>query len=105
MLAQIAIAATTRGVFNQESLVVLLHNDIHHTRYRIRAVEGTRRSLHNLDLLDVLGVDEREVVLTTHITMNALTVDQHKDVVITQSVELHLRAHIVLAESERGRQT
>ena len=36
--------------------------------------------------------------------MDALAVDQYQDIVVAQTVELHLRTHIVLAEGERGRQ-
>ena len=104
VLTQVAITAATGGVLEQKSLVMLLRDDIDNTRYSIRAVKSTRRTLHDLDLLDVLGIDEREVVLTTHITMNALAVDQYQDIVVAKAVELHLGAHVILAESERGGQ-
>ena len=83
---------------------MLLRNDIDHTRDGIRAIEGTRSTLHDLNLLDVLGINQRQIVLSAHIAMDALTIDQYQYIVISQTVELHLRTHIVLAEGERCRQ-
>ena len=104
MLAQIAVAATTGAVLNEQPLVVLLGDDVHHASYGIRAVECRRGSLHYLNLLDVLWVYEAQVVLPAHVAVYAFAVNQHQDIGVAQSVQLHLRPHIVLAECERSRQ-
>ncbi len=102
MLTHIAIAAHTGGVLNEHSLVtMLLGDDVYHTGDGIRAIERTRRTLHDFDFLDVLRVDERQLVLAAHITVDALAVNKDEDVGVSQTVELHLRAHIVLIESKR----
>ena len=101
VLTKVAIAATTGTVLNEQALVVLLGDDVHHAGNGIRAVEGRCRSLHDFNLLDVVRIDERQVVLTAHVAVNALAVNQNKDIGIVQSVELHLRAHVVLAECKR----
>ena len=105
MLAQVTITATSGAVFNEQTLVVLLHDDVHHTRNGIGAIESRGGTFHNLYLLDIVWIDERELVLSTHIAMNALAVDQHEDIAIAKTIQLHLRTHIVFIEGKRCRET
>ena len=59
---------------------MLLRDDIDHTRNGIRAVERARCALHDLYLLDVVGIDEREVVLTAIVTMQPSAVDEDEHI-------------------------
>ena len=77
MLTQVAIAAASGAVLYQQTLVMLFSDDVHHTRNSIRTVERTRCTLDNLDFLDVMGIDERQFVLSAHVTVNTFAVDQH----------------------------
>ena len=105
VLTDITIAPYPRAVLCKQSFVMLLGNHIDNASDGIRAIERTGGTLHNLDLLDVVRIDEIQVVLTTHVSMNALTVNKDQDIVVTKSVELHLRSHIVLVEGKRCRKT
>ena len=84
---------------------MLLGNDVDDAGHRVATVERTLRPLHNLNLLNVLRVNQAEVVLAAHVAMNALAVDEYQYVVVAQAVELHLTAHVALAEGERCRQS
>ena len=90
MLAKIAIATTSCGILYQKTLVVLLRNDIHHASNRIRAIERTRSTFHDFYLLNVLGIDKSQVVLSTYIAMNTLAINQYQDIVVAQAIQLHL---------------
>ena len=106
VLTQFAIAATSCGVLQKDSLrAVLLGDDVDHTGNGITSIECRRGSLHNLNPLDVVRVDESEVILATIVTMNALAVDEDEDVVVAQTVHLHLTAHIALVEGKRSCQS
>ena len=105
VLAHIAIAAHTRGVLHHQSAVALLRDDVDDSGYGIRAIERRRGPFHNLNLLDVVRVDESQVVLSAHVAMNALAIDEDEDVGVAQSVHLHLRPHVALVEGKRRRQT
>ena len=69
---------------------MLLRDDVDHARDGIRAVEGRRSSLHNLNLLDVVRVDEREVVVAAIVAVQAFAIDQYEDIGVAQAVHLHL---------------
>ena len=69
---------------------MLLSDDIDNTGYGIRAIESRLCAFHYLDSLNIVRVDKTEVVLATHITVNALAVNKNEYVVVTQSVELCL---------------
>ena len=49
-----------------------------------------------------MGIDQPEVVLTSHVAMKPLPVDHHKNIAVAQAVHLHLRAHIILIEGKRA---
>ena len=51
-----------------------------------------------------MRVNQSEVVLTSHITMQTFTVHQDKYVGVAQTAKLHLTAHIALVEGKRCRQ-
>ena len=106
MLAKLAIGTASCGVLEEESFGgVLLRDDVHHTSDGITSVECRRGSLHNFNLLDIVWVNEPKVVLTTIVTMNALTVNEDEDVVVAQTIHLHLTAHVALVESKRRGQS
>ena len=105
VLPQVVVGAIAGDVVCIETFLgMLLGDDVDDASHRIAAVEGTLGALHDFDLLDVVGVDEREVVLAPYITMNALAVDKHQDIVVAQTVQLHLGSHVALVEGERGGQ-
>ena len=106
MLAQFAIGTASCGVLEQETFrVVLLRDDVHHTCDGITSVECRGSSFHNLNLLDVVRVDESEVILPAIVTMDAFAVDENEDVVVAQTVHLHLTAHVTFVEGEGSRQS
>ena len=91
VLAQVVVGAIAGDIVGIESLVkTLLGDDVDDAGHRIAAVEGALGTLHDFYLLDVVGVDEREVILAAHIAMNALAVDEHQDITVAQTVQLHL---------------
>ena len=104
MLAHVAIAAHTSRVLQEQSLIVLLGNDVDDTGYGIAAVQRTRRALHDFYLLDVVRVNHVQVVGATQIAMQAFAIYKDEYVGIAQSVHLYLRPHVALAESKRGRE-
>ena len=102
MLSHIPIATHTGGVLQQESfMMTVTGDDIDHAGDGIRAVEGRGSTLHHLYLLDVLWVDQRQIILTTVVTMDALTIDKDEDIRVAQAVHLYLRPHITLVEVKR----
>ena len=106
VLAQFAIGTASCGVLEQETFrVVLLRDDVHHTCDGITSVECRGSSFHNLNLLDVVRVDESEVILPAIVTMDAFAVDENEDVVVAQTVHLHLTAHVTFVEGEGSRQS
>ena len=102
VLAQVVIRTVSGGVFNQDALIVLFGDDVHNSSHGVASVECRRGALHNLNPLNVLRVDERQVVFSSHVAVNPLSVNENEDVVVAQPVELHLRAHVALVEGERG---
>ena len=82
----------------------LLCDDVHHACHGVAAVERRLRALHDFDALDVLRVNQPEVVLAAHVAVDALAVDEDEDIAVAQSAQLHLAAHVALAEGKRGRQ-
>ena len=79
---------------------MLACDDVYHARYGVRTVQRRRGTLHYLYLLDIVRVNQLQVILAAHIAMQALAIHQHKDIVVSQSVQLHLRTHIPLVEGE-----
>ena len=105
MLAQVVMRAVARAVVHIEPrLGMLLRDDVDDTGHCVTTVQRTLRTLHNLNLLDVLRVDESKVVLTAHVAVDALAVHQYQDIAVAQSVQLHLTAHVALVEGKRRRQ-
>lgn len=80
---------------------MLLRDDVDHSSYGVASVERRGGSLHNLDALDVGRIQQVEVVLPTHVAVHALAVNQDKDVVVVQPVELDVAAHTPVVERER----
>ena len=106
VLSQAVVGAIAGDVVCIEPLLgMLLGDDVDDAGHRIAAVEGTLGALHDLYLCDVVGVDEREVVLAAHIAVNALAIDKYQDIVVAQTVQLHLGTHIALVEGKRGGQS
>ena len=70
--------------------MVFLSNDVHHSCNGIATIESRRCSLHDFDSLNVVRVDEPEVVLSSHIAMNALAVDEDENVVVAQTIHPNL---------------
>ncbi len=83
---------------------MFLGDDVDDSGYRIRAIEGARRTLHDFYLVDVVRIDERQVVLAAHVAMDALAVNQDQDIAVAQATQLHLRAHVVFAKGKRSRE-
>ena len=105
VLAEVAITAHACGVFQQDALLLVFPgDDVDDAGDGVAAVEGARRSFHNLYLLDVVRVDERQVVLPAYVAMYALAVDEDENVGVAKAVDLHLRPHVVLVEGKRRRQ-
>ena len=105
VLAQVPIRAATRAVLQQQAfLAVLARDDVDHAGDGVAAVEGGGSALDNLDLFDVARIDQRQVVFAAHVAVDALAVDQDQDIAVAQAVELHMGAHVVFVEGERGGQ-
>ena len=105
VLAEVAITAHACGVFQQDALLLVFPgDDVDDAGDGVAAVEGARRSFHNLYLLDVVRVDERQVVLPAYVAMYALAVDEDENVGVAKAVDLHLRPHVVFVEGKRRRQ-
>ena len=69
------MGAILRAVVHIDALLsVLLGNNVDNTSHRVRAVQRTLRTLHDFYLFDVLRINESQVVLTSHIAVNALAV-------------------------------
>ena len=106
MLTHVAIATHACGVFNQQTFfAVFLGDDVYYTCNGIRAIERTRRTLHDFDFLDILRVNQRQVILPAHVAMDALAVNQNQDVAVAQAVQLHLGAHVILIKGKRRSET
>ena len=81
MLPHVTITSYPCSILHQDTLLmVFLGDDIHHSCYGIRAIEGTRCSFYNLYFLDVLWVDECKIILSTHVAMDPLPINQDKDI-------------------------
>ena len=79
---------------------MFLCDDIHNTCHRITTIKGALRSLNDFYLLDIMGIDETQIVFSTHIAMNTFAVNEYQDIAVAQAVQLHLRTHITLVEGE-----
>ena len=79
-------------------------DDVHHSGHCIAAIESRLRTLHHLNALYLLRVYERKVVLSAHVSVYALAVYEYQHVGVAQSAQLHLAAHVALAEGKRSRQ-
>ena len=101
VLTQVVVCSVACDVICINSLVgVFLGDDVDDTCHRITSIQRTLCSLDNLNALDVVWVDESEVILSTHVAMYALAINEDENVRITQTSQLHLTAHIALAESK-----
>ena len=80
---------------------MLLRDDVDYSGYGVASVERRGGPFHNLDALDVGRIQQVEVVLPTHVAVHALAVNQDKDVVVVQPVELDVAAHTPVVERER----
>ena len=117
MLAQVIVRAVSRdivGIYAHYSPLprwrgvggeFFLRDDIDDAGHRITSVQRTLRALHDLNLLDVVRVNQPQVVLTTHITVDALAVDEYQNIRVAQTVQLHLTAHIAFVEGKTRRQS
>ena len=81
---------------------MFLGDDVDHTSDGIATIEGRGCTLHNLYLLDVVRIYQRQVVLTTIIAMQSSAVYQNQHIRVAQSVHLQMGAHIVLAKFKAG---
>ena len=91
MLTHITITADTRGILQKQSLlIVFLGNDIHHTGNSIAAIKGRRSTFHNFYFLNIVRVNQTQVILSAHISMNTLSVDENQNIVVAQTIHLHL---------------
>ena len=79
---------------------MLFSDNVYDTSHSIASIQGTLRALYNLYAFYIVRVNESQVVLTTHIAVNTLSVDKDKNVVITEAVQLHLSTHIALSEGK-----
>ena len=103
VLTNVTVAPYPRGVLcHQTFLAMFLGDDIDNACDGITTIEGTRGSLHNLNLFDVMRINQSEVVLTTIVAIEPMTIDEDQHIGIAQAVHLQVRAHIVLAEIEAG---
>ena len=103
MLTDVTIRANTRGVLKHHTLFAMfLGDDVDHTSDGIATIEGRGCTLHNLYLLDVVRINQRQVVLTAIITMQSSAVYQNQHIRVAQSVHLQMGAHIVLTEFKAG---
>ena len=106
MLPEVTVGAEAGGILQHQSLLaVFLCDDVDHTGDGIRAVERGGCSLDNLDTFDIVGVDEREVVLAAIVTMEPAAVDEDEYIGVAQAIHLQAGTHVVLAEVETCRQS
>ena len=117
MLTQVVVRAIARdivGIHTHYSPLArwrgvegeaFLRDDIDDTGHRVTSIQRTLSTLHNLNLLDVVRVNQTQVVLTAHVTVNALAVNEYQDIRVTQAVQLHLAAHIAFVEGKRSCQS
>ena len=81
MLTDVTIGTNTRGVLKHHTVfAMLLGNDVDHTSDCITTIEGTRCPLHNFYLFNVVGINQRQVVLTAIITMQSPAVYQNQHI-------------------------
>ena len=105
VLAKVVVHAVSCAVVCIDTgFRMLLRDDIDDSRHCIAAIQGTLRTFHYLDALDVLGVYQSEVVLASHIAMYALAVYEYQDIAVAKAAQLHLAAHVTLVEGKGGRQ-
>ena len=84
VLTNIAITPYPRGVLcHQTFFAMFLGDDIDDTCDGIATIKGARGSLHNLDLLDVMRINQGEVVLTTIVAIEPMTIDEYQHVGIS----------------------
>ena len=103
MLTDVTIGTNTRGVLKHHTLFAMfLGDDVDHTSDGIATIEGRGCTLHNLYLLDVVRINQRQVVLTAIITMQSSAVYQNQHIRVAQSVHLQMGTHIVLAKFKAG---
>ena len=103
MLTQVVVGSVTSAVVDKNAAIsMFLGDDVDNACHRIAAIECALGSFDDFYLLDVMRINKSKIVLTTHITMNAFAVDKNQDVVVAQTVQLHLRAHVTLVEGKRG---
>ena len=89
MLTDVTIGTHTRGVLKHHTVfAMLLGDDVDHTSDGITTIEGTRCPLHNFYLFNVVGINQRQVVLTAIITMQSPAVYQNQHIRVAQSVHL-----------------
>ena len=70
MLTDVAIRPHTRGILKHHALFAMLTgDDVDNAGYRITTIEGTRGTLHDFYLLDVVRVDKTQVVLASIISV------------------------------------
>ena len=105
VLPQVVVHSVARAVVGiYARFHVFLCDDIDDACHSIAAIQGTLRTFHYLDALYVLRVYQPQVVLASHVAMNALAVYEYQDIAVAQSVQLHLAAHVSLVEGKGGRQ-
>ena len=82
---------------------MLLCNDVDHSGNGVTAVERRTCTLHDFDTVNVLRIYQSQVVFTTVVAVNALSVNEYQDVAVAQSVHLNVATHVVLAKIDAAR--
>ena len=104
-LPYVAMLAHTGGIGEFHLLPALLGDDIDDSGDGIAAVERRGGAFHNLDALYVGGIQLVEVVLSADVPVHAFAVYHDEDIVVVQSVELDVAAHIAVMEGEGRAET
>ena len=90
MLTDVTIRTNSRGILKHQTLFAMLFRDnVNHTCDGIRTVECRGCTLHNFNLLNIVGIDEGKIILSTIVTMQTTSVYQNQYIRVAESVHLH----------------
>ena len=103
MLAQVHVRSSAGGVLQIESLVIMTAGyDVDYAGHGVAAVKCTACSLYNLYVVYVVRVNPAQVILAAVVTVKAFAVNHYQNVVVAQSVQGHLAAHVAGIEIKSG---
>ena len=83
---------------------MFLSDDVDYACDSIATIECRGSTLHYLYLLDVVGINKAQVVLSTHIAMHALAIYHDEDIAVAQSIHGDAATHVTPIEIQRSSQ-